>query len=123
MSDDINTHDAAQSLQRMSQGAAAQLVWTMAKVLVTVFITGTIAIATGYVRDMRDDIKVVALKADAQDKAQAVTDIKVNALQRVSDSTVLTLQAIGTQVSENKYNVQAVLEAQKDAIHRTRPEQ
>lgn len=102
-SDDANvaSHLTAQTLQQFGQSVPVQLVWLVAKVLVTAFVSGSIAIGVGYVRDMRDELRTVMIRSQAQDKAQALIDQRVAGLERVSDATVSTLQQLGQQVTHN----------------------
>lgn len=115
---DAMNHHAAETLQRVGQTAGAQVAWLVLKVLVTTFVAGSIALATGYVRDMRDDIKVVAQKTEAQDKAQALTDQRVDNLQRVSDATVLTLQQMAAQINDNRYDIRTLKDDSTKGAHR-----
>lgn len=113
MTDLTTAGGPADALQRLGQSASAQLVWTAGKVLLATFISGSIALGVGYIRDMRDDVKTALARTTEQDKAQSLMEQRVSLLQRVSDSTVLTLQQIGTEVTQNKFAIQSVQETQR----------
>lgn len=105
--DDVN-HPTAESLERMTQTAWAQLLWMLAKVVVTAFVSGSIAMGVGYVRDMRNEVMRVGQQLTRQDKAQALTEQRVDDLKQVSDATVVTLRQLGEQVTHNTDAIQQI---------------
>lgn len=92
-------------MAQIGQSAGGQLLWVAAKVLVTLFLGGMVTMATGYVKDMRDDLRVASTKIDAQDKAQALMQQRIGDMGKVSDATVTALQALSIQVNHNTYDV------------------
>src|SRR5574337_902189 len=77
--DNVNMHERLDVMQRMTHTAGAQLAWLVAKICVTLFVSGAITLATGYVRDMRDTLP-----------------------------TVSALQSLSRQVDHNTYDVNAL---------------
>lgn len=108
----VTTTDRLEAVQAMGQTAAAQLLWTALKVIVTLVITGSAYLATGYVRDIRDSsnqalAKIAELEHhnDQQDTEQQLLTQRVSGLTKVSDATVSALQAMGDQVKHNTYDM------------------
>ena len=104
-------------MQRAGQTAIAQVAWTALKALVVSFIAGSIALGTGYVKDIRDAndktnarLEGLSTIQASQDKTQSLLAQKVDGLQKVSDATVTALQVISGQVSQTKYDVEALKE-------------
>lgn len=108
MSDDTMNRITPESLERLAQSARGQLVWVMAKVLVTAFVSSSIGLGVGYVRDMRNEVVRVGQQLTRQDKAQALTQQRVDDLKHVSDATVVTLQQMGEQVTRNTDAIQEI---------------
>lgn len=87
----------AQSLQRFTDSLGARIAWAVAKAAIASIVTGSIAMATGYVREMRDDIKAAAARTAALETDQRITSDRLDSLKRVSDATVISLQQIGSR--------------------------
>jgi hypothetical protein len=111
------------ALQRFGEAAAVRLAWIVAKVLVTATVTGSIALATGYIRDMRDDIKVARQSTEQLTLDQHDTTIQVANLQKVSDATVVALQQIDGRVRQTEFDVGYLKQAATQEVQRSRPVQ
>lgn len=111
------------ALQRLGEAASVRLLWIVAKVLVTTTVTGSIALATGYVREMRDDIKVATQSTQKLTMDQHDTTIQVNNLQKVSDATVLALQQIDGRVTHTEFDVGYLKAAAAQEVQKSRPVQ
>lgn len=116
---DVSYHENLESVQRMGQTAGAQLARVVAKVLVTLFVSGMVTMVTGYVKDMRDDLRTACAKIEAQQTAQALLSQRVEGVSKITDATVAALNAISQQVQHNTYDVQA-LKAERDSAERRR---
>lgn len=113
----MTVHEAMNSVQRMGQSAGAQLAWVAAKCLVTLFITGSLAMAVGYVRDMRDDLRSVSSRAELLGTQNQLQDQSIASINAVSAATISTLKALSEQVSHNTYDVDTL---KKEAAQRPR---
>jgi hypothetical protein len=111
------------ALQRIGETASARLLWIVAKVLVTTTVTGSIALATGYVREMRDDIKVASQRTQDLTLTQHDTTAKVDNLQKVSDASVLALQSIDRRVTQNEFDLGYLKQAATQEVQKSRPAQ
>ena len=111
------------ALQRFGEAASVRLLWMVAKVLVTTIVTGSIALATGYVREMRDDIKVATQSTQKLTMDQHDTTIQVANLQKVSDATVLALQQIDGRVRQTEFDVGYLKAAAAQDALKSRPSQ
>lgn len=120
---DVNMHDRMDAMARMGQTAGAQMAWLVAKVVVTLFVSGAIAMATGYVKDMRDDLRTVSTRVEAQNTQSQLQAQRMDGLSKVSDATVTALQSLSKQVDHNTYDVNALkAAADYNAAHgRPRP--
>lgn len=118
---DMTVHERLDSMQRIGQTAAAQLVWLVAKVLVTLFVSGAIALGTGYVKDMRDDLRTVSTKVEAQNTKSQLQQQSMDGLAKVTDATVLALQSLSKQVDHNTYDVNALKAAAEYNAKHARP--
>lgn len=105
---DLTTAERIEQVHSMGQTAAGQLAWGVAKVVVTAFVMGFIALSTGYVRDMRDDLRTVTQKSEIQERSMALMQMQITNMSKVSDATVAALQTMGDQVKHNTYDVDSL---------------
>src|SRR5574337_2199811 len=116
--DNVNMHERLDVMQRMTHTAGAQLAWLAAKICVTLFVSGAITLATGYVRDMRDTLRTVSTRVEAQNTQSQLQAQRMDGLSKVSDATVTALQALSKQVDHNTYDVNALkAAAEYSAVH------
>ena len=117
----VNMTERLDTMQHNAQSSAAQLAWVVAKIVVTLFISATITMATGYVRDMRDDLRLVSNKVEQQGTQTLLQQQSLNGQQKVTDAAVLALQALGKQVDHNTYDIGTLKAAADYNVKRTRP--
>src|SRR5574337_256180 len=106
--DNVNMHERLDVMQRMTHNAGEQLAWLVAKICVTWFVSGAITLATGYMRDMRDNLRTVSSRVEAQNTQSMLQQQRVENLSKVSDATVSALQSLSRQVDHNTYDVNAL---------------
>lgn len=121
MTENAPTSTPAESFQRFTESLGARIAWTAAKAGVAAIVTASIAMGTGYVREMRDDIKAATARTTKLEMDQRLTTDRLENLQKVSDATVAALTQISNQVTRQGFDIEQMKGAAASDAMRIRP--
>lgn len=118
-----NDVQAIQHVQEMMDSPGGKVLWALSKILVTVLITALVAISTSKLSDISESQKDQTAANIRQDQNIILLQQRTDALQKVSDATVVSLQQIGNQVTHNTDDIGHIKDIENYRVSHSRPPQ
>lgn len=116
---DVNS---AERIEAAMQSARGRVLWSIGKIAVTLFMTFCATQVVDYLASINHKL---ALQADAnvtQDRDIALVRQRMDGMQKVSDATVASLQALTQSVLNNHDDIIRLQQTDAIRVQRTRPE-
>lgn len=106
-------HQTATNMQAAFDSPAGKMMWTIAKSIITVFVTTAIGIGVSYIHDIRDDVAAASASNVRQDLSIQALQQQSDSFAKFRDTAVITMQQIGQQVTHNTDDIQNIKDVQK----------
>lgn len=114
-------HQTATNMQAAFDSPAGKMLWTIAKSIITIFITTSVGIGVSYIHDIRDDVAAAGASNIRQDLSIQALQQQSDSFSKFRDAAIITMQQIGNQVTHNTDAIQNIKDVQKANTLSQRP--
>lgn len=115
---DVN---GAERIEAAMDSARGKLLWTMGKVFMTVFMGVCATLAVNYLASISRRLDAEATVNTSQDRDMALVKQRIDGMQKVSDATVASLQALTQSVLNNHDDIIRLQQSDAERVQRSRP--